>query len=55
MRKWLKKRNYDLEELSKRYGEAQKRDYFGLELGKQTRDKLLAAGGGSSTSTFLLR
>ena len=42
----LKNRNYDLEKLSKRYEEAQKRDYFGLDLGKQTRDKLLAAGGG---------
>lgn len=42
----LKKKNCDLEELSKRYGEAQKRDYFALELGKQTREKLLAAGVG---------
>ncbi len=42
----LKKRNCDLAELSKRYLEASKQDFFALELGKQTREKLLLVGGG---------
>lgn len=42
----LKKKNCDLDALSKRFVEANQRDYFSLELGKQTRAKLLARGGG---------
>lgn len=41
----LKKKNCDLDALSKRFVEAQKLDYFALELGKQARDKLLTVGG----------
>lgn len=40
----LKKRGRDLAMLSKRYQEAQARDYFGSMLGRQVRDKLLSAG-----------
>ncbi len=42
----LKKKDRDLATLSKRFQEAHIRDYFGSELGRQTREKLLAAGGG---------
>ena len=42
----LKKKDRDLATLSKRFQEAYTRDYFASELGRQTRDKLLAAGGG---------
>lgn len=42
----LKKKNRDLAALSKRFQQAHARDYFASELGQQTRDKLLAAGGG---------
>ena len=42
----LKKKDRDLAALSKRFQEAQARDYFASELGRQTRDKLLTAGGG---------
>lgn len=42
----LKKKKCDLAELSKRFVEAQKQDYFALELGKLTRDKLLKRSGG---------
>lgn len=42
----LKKKDRDLAVLSKRFQEVQTRDYFASELGRQTRDKLLAAGGG---------
>ena len=42
----LKKKGRDLASLSKRFQEAQTKDYFASELGRQTRDKLLAAGGG---------
>lgn len=42
----VKKKNRDLATLSKRFQEAHARDYFASELGRQTRDKLLAAGGG---------
>lgn len=42
----LKKKNHDLAELSKQFQETHARDYFASELGYQTRDKLLAAGGG---------
>lgn len=42
----LKKKGRDLTALSKRYQETQTRDYFASELAQQTRDKLLAAGGG---------
>jgi hypothetical protein len=42
----LKKRKPDLAALSKRFQEAQARDHFASELGRQTRTKLLAAGRG---------
>lgn len=45
----LKKKDRDLAALSKRFQDAQARDYFASELGRQTRDKLLAAGGGSAS------
>ena len=38
-----KKKDRDLAALSRRYQEAQLRDYFGSELGQRTRDRLLAA------------
>jgi hypothetical protein len=41
----LKKRERDLTTLSKRFQEAQARDYFGSKLADQTRAKLLAAAG----------
>lgn len=40
-----KKRDRDLVALSKRFQESHARDYFGSDLGRQTREKLLAAGG----------
>lgn len=42
----LKKKGRDLAALSKRFQETQARDYFTSELGRQTRKKLLTAGGG---------
>ncbi len=42
----LKKKDRDLATLSKRFQEAHTRDYFASALGRQTREKLLAAGGG---------
>lgn len=42
----LKKKDRDLSALSKRFLEAQTRDYFGSPVGLKTREKLLAAGGG---------
>lgn len=42
----LKKKDRNLVALSKQFQEAHTRDYFASELGRQTRDKLLAAGGG---------
>lgn len=42
----LKKKDRDLAVLSKQFQEAHARDYFTSDLGRQTRDKLLAAGGG---------
>lgn len=42
----LKKKDRDLATLSKRFQETQARDYFASVLGRQTRDKLLAVGGG---------
>lgn len=42
----LKKKDRDLSVLSKRFQNAQQRDYFNSELGRQTREKLLAAAGG---------
>lgn len=45
----LKKKGRDLAALSKRFQEAHARDYFASALGRQTRDKLLAAGGGSAS------
>lgn len=41
----LKKTDRDLSALSKRFQNAQQRDYFNSELGRQTREKLLAADG----------
>lgn len=41
----LKKKDRDLSALSKRFQEAQTRDYFGSLVGLKTREKLLAAGG----------
>lgn len=43
----LKRKNRDLAKLSKRYQQAQTRDYFSSELGQQVRDKLLSVSGGS--------
>ena len=45
----LKKKNRDLAALSKRFQDTHARDYFASELSRQTRDKLLAAGGGSAS------
>lgn len=42
----LRKKDCDLAALSKQFQEAQTRDYFSSELGRQTRDKLVTAGGG---------
>ena len=42
----LKKKNRDLTALSKRFQEAQSRDYFKSVLGQKTRDKLLSFGEG---------
>lgn len=42
----LKKKRRDLTALSKRFQDAHARDYFDSELGRQTREKLLAASGG---------
>ena len=44
----LRKRDRDLATLSKRFQDAQTRDHFGSELGRQTREKLLALGGGAT-------
>lgn len=41
-----KRKGCDLAALSKRFLDAQARDYFTSELGRQTREKLLAVGGG---------
>lgn len=43
----LKKKDRDLADLSKRFQEAQLRDHFASDLGRQTREKLLAVGEGS--------
>ena len=45
----LKKKNADLATLSKRFQEAHARDYFASELGRQAREKLLAADGGTAS------
>lgn len=45
----LKKKGRDLAELSRRFREAQSRDYFASELGRKTREKLLASGGGTGS------
>jgi hypothetical protein len=44
----LKKKNRDLAALSKRYQDAQTRDYFTSPLGVQVRERLLAAEGDPS-------
>ncbi len=44
----LKKKGRDLAALSKRFEEAHARDHFASALGRQTREKLLAAGGAAS-------
>lgn len=41
----LRKKDRDLSALSKRFQDTHARDYFESELGPQTREKLLAAGG----------
>lgn len=40
----LKKKDRDLSALSRRFQEAQLRDYFGSPVGQKAREKLLAAG-----------
>lgn len=45
----LKKKDRDLPALSKRFQDAQLRDYFATEIGRKTREKLLAASGGSAS------
>ena len=45
----LKKKDRDLAALSQRFQEAHARDYFASELGRQTREKLLAVGGGKTS------
>ena len=42
----LKKKGRDLAALSKRFQETHSRDFFASDLGRQTREKLLAASGG---------
>jgi len=42
----LKRKDRDLADLSRRYQQAQVRDYFASELGKTVRDRLLSAQGG---------
>jgi len=42
----LKTKDRDLPALSKRYQDAQTRDFFGSEIGKKVRKSLLAADGG---------
>jgi hypothetical protein len=42
----LKTKDRDLSALSKRFQNAQQRDFFNSELGRLTREKLLAADGG---------
>lgn len=42
----LKKKDRDLSALSKRFQNAQQRDFFNSELGRRTCEKLLAADGG---------
>jgi hypothetical protein len=44
----LKRKQRNLAALSKRFQEAQSRDYFASELGRQTRERLISAGGGES-------
>lgn len=45
----LKKKDRDLAALSQRFQDAHVRDYFASELGRQTREKLLAADRGSAS------
>jgi hypothetical protein len=42
----LKKKSRDLAALSKKFQEIQSRDYFNSQVGQQTRERLLAVGGG---------
>lgn len=42
----LKKKNCDLSELSKRFQEIRGRDHLGSKIGREVREKLLAASGG---------
>lgn len=42
----LKKRDRDLAALSKRFQQAQSRDFFGLALGQQVRERLISGKGG---------
>ena len=45
----LRKKDRDFAALSKQFQEAHSRDYFASELGRQTREKLLKAGGGHTS------
>lgn len=45
----LRKKDRDLTALSRHFQDALARDYFGSDLGRLTRDKLLAAGGDSTS------
>lgn len=45
----LKKKDRDLTALSRKFQDAHARDYFGSDLGRLTREKLLAAGGGTTS------
>jgi hypothetical protein len=42
----LKKKDRDLDEVSKRFQRAQSRDFFGSALGHKVRERLLSIGGG---------
>lgn len=45
----LKKKDFDLTVLSKRFQSVQLRDYFNSELGRKTRESLLSAGEGQES------
>ena len=45
----LRKKDRDFAALSKQFQEAHSRDYFASELGRQTRENLLKAGGGHTS------
>jgi hypothetical protein len=43
----LKSKNADLQAISRRYQQVKSQDYFDAELGRQVRERLIAAKGGS--------